>query len=29
MALMDYFEVGSTIDSLFKNTNRNRYLNVL
>lgn len=29
MAAMDYFEVGSTLESLSRNTNRNRWLNVL
>lgn len=29
MALMDYFEVGSTIESLYRRTNINRALNVL
>jgi len=29
MAYMDYFEVGSTLDSLFTNTNRLGLINVL
>lgn len=29
MALMDYFEVGSTTESLYQNTNRNRLVNVV
>jgi len=26
---MDYFEVGSTMDSLFTNTNRPKFINVI
>lgn len=29
MALMDYFEVGSSTESLYKNTNRYRFINVV
>lgn len=29
MAYMDYFEVGSTMDSLFTNTNRPKFINVI
>ena len=29
MAYMDYFEVGSTMDSIFQNSNRPQFLNVL